>query len=45
MRRVMQRTPMGRLGESDEMAGIAVFLSSSDSSYITGQTIYADAAD
>ena len=42
MHRVMQRTPMGRLGESDEMAGIAVFLSSSDSSYITGQTIYAD---
>ena len=38
----MSRTPMGRVGEPDEIASVAVFLASEDSSYITGQTIYAD---
>ena len=42
MARVMSRTPMGRVGEPSEIASIAVFLASNDSSYITGQTIYAD---
>jgi glucose 1-dehydrogenase len=42
MSRVMSRTPMGRAGEPSEIASIAVFLASDDSSYITGQTIYAD---
>lgn len=41
-RRVLSRTPMGRLGEPREIAGIATFLACADSSYITGQTIYAD---
>ncbi len=36
------RTPMGRFGEPDEVAKVAVFLASDDSSYITGQTIYPD---
>ncbi len=36
------RTPMGRFGEPDEVAKVAVFLASEDSSYITGQTIYPD---
>ncbi len=36
------RTPMGRFGEPDEVASVAVFLASADSSYITGQTIYPD---
>lgn len=36
------RTPMGRFGEPDEVASVAVFLASEDSSYITGQTIYPD---
>jgi NAD(P)-dependent dehydrogenase (short-subunit alcohol dehydrogenase family) len=40
--RVMSRTPMGRAGEPREIARIAVFLASEDSSYITGQTIFAD---
>ena len=40
--RLMSRTPMGRLGEPEEMGNIAVFLASSDAGYITGQTIYAD---
>jgi NAD(P)-dependent dehydrogenase (short-subunit alcohol dehydrogenase family) len=42
MARVMSRTPMGRVGEPSEIASIAVFLASDESSYITGQTIYAD---
>ena len=41
-RRVLSRTPMGRVGQPEEIAGIAVFLASEDSSYITGQVIYAD---
>nr|WP_316628742.1 SDR family NAD(P)-dependent oxidoreductase [uncultured Brevundimonas sp.] len=39
---VLSRTPMGRPGEPDEVAKIAVFLASDYSSYITGQTIYPD---
>jgi glucose 1-dehydrogenase len=41
-RRVMGRTPLGRLGEVEEVASVALFLASDDSSYITGQTIYPD---
>ena len=41
-RRVLQRTPLGRFGETDEVGRVAVFLASDDSSYITGQTIYPD---
>ncbi len=39
---LMSRTPMGRLGEPDEIASVAVFLASEDASYVTGQCIYAD---
>ena len=41
-RQVMSRTPLGRLGEPDDVARVAVFLASDDSAYITGQTIYVD---
>jgi len=41
-RGIMSRTPLGRLGEPDEIAKVAVFLATDDSSYITGQTIYPD---
>ena len=40
--RVMSRTPLGRLGEPDEIAAVAAFLASDDASYLTGQTIYPD---
>ncbi len=42
MAHVMSRTPMGRVGDPAEIASIAAFLASDDSSYVTGQTIYAD---
>jgi NAD(P)-dependent dehydrogenase (short-subunit alcohol dehydrogenase family) len=42
MNRILSRTPMGRVGDPEEVAMVAVFLASEDSSYITGQTIYPD---
>ncbi|MFM5932396.1 MAG: SDR family NAD(P)-dependent oxidoreductase [Novosphingobium sp.] len=42
VKRVMSRTPLGRAGEPEEVADIAVFLASDQSSYVTGQTIYCD---
>ena len=41
-RRILSRTPLGRIGDPKEIAAIAAFLASDDASYITGQTIYAD---
>ncbi|MBN8192846.1 SDR family oxidoreductase [Bacillus sp. NTK074B] len=35
-------TPMGRLGRPKEMATVALFLASDDSSYVTGEDITAD---
>jgi NAD(P)-dependent dehydrogenase (short-subunit alcohol dehydrogenase family) len=40
--KILSRTPLGRLGEPDEVADTALFLASDQSSYITGQTIYID---
>jgi NAD(P)-dependent dehydrogenase (short-subunit alcohol dehydrogenase family) len=42
LKNILSRTPMGRLGQPEEIAKIAVFLASDASSYMTGQTIYAD---
>ena len=39
---VVERIPMGRIGKTGELKGIAVFLASDASSYITGQTIAVD---
>ncbi len=41
-RKILSRTPLGRLGEPAEVAAIAAFLLSDDASYLTGQTIYPD---
>lgn len=40
--KIMARTPMGRIGHPDEVAGVAAFLASEDASYMTGQTVYVD---
>lgn len=41
-RRVLSRTPLGRIGRPEEIASVAAFLASDDASYVTGQTVYAD---
>lgn len=40
--RILSRTPLGRTGTPEEIASVALFLASEESSYITGQTIYPD---
>ena len=41
-RRILSRTPLGRIGSPDEVAAVAAFLAGPDSSYVTGETIYCD---
>jgi glucose 1-dehydrogenase len=41
-RKLLARTPLGRIGDPEEIAAIAVFLGGAEASYVTGQTIYAD---
>jgi len=42
VRPVLERTPMGRLGEASEIAAVAAFLAGDDASFVSGQTVYAD---
>lgn len=42
MHAILARTPLGRLGEPAEIAGVVAFLASDDASYITGETVYPD---
>jgi NAD(P)-dependent dehydrogenase (short-subunit alcohol dehydrogenase family) len=39
---VRRKTPMGRPGDVEELAGAVIFLASDSSSYVTGQTIALD---
>jgi glucose 1-dehydrogenase len=41
-RKILSRTPLGRMGEPSEIGSVAVFLASGEASYLTGQTIYPD---
>ncbi len=42
VRRVVQRVPMGRVGNDEDLAGLAVYLASPAAEYVTGQTINLD---
>jgi NAD(P)-dependent dehydrogenase (short-subunit alcohol dehydrogenase family) len=42
MKRVLSRTPLGRVGEPSEIADAVAFLAGSKASYITGETIFID---
>lgn len=42
MEKYLQRIPLGRFGQPEEIAPAVVFLASDESSYITGQTICID---
>jgi NAD(P)-dependent dehydrogenase (short-subunit alcohol dehydrogenase family) len=41
-RAILSRTPLGRLGQASEVAGVVAFLASDDASYMTGETVYVD---
>jgi NAD(P)-dependent dehydrogenase (short-subunit alcohol dehydrogenase family) len=41
-KKILSRTPLGRLGEPEEVASVAAFLASDDASYMSGQTLYPD---
>ena len=41
-RRVLSRTPLGRIGTPEEVASVAAFLTSDEASYVTGEIIYVD---
>jgi glucose 1-dehydrogenase len=41
-RKILSRTPLGRMGEPAEIAAAALFLASDEASYMTGQAIYPD---
>jgi glucose 1-dehydrogenase len=40
--RIMSRTPLGRIGEPDEIGNVVAFLASEAASYMTGQVLYVD---
>jgi NAD(P)-dependent dehydrogenase (short-subunit alcohol dehydrogenase family) len=42
LKRVVDRTPLGRHGQPDEIAGAAVYLLSEAAAFMTGQTIVLD---
>lgn len=39
---MLSRTPLGRFGEAEEVAGVVTFLASADAGFMTGQTVYPD---
>jgi gluconate 5-dehydrogenase len=39
---VIARTPMGRMGRPDDLAGVAVFLASPAAAFVTGQSLAVD---
>jgi 3-oxoacyl-[acyl-carrier protein] reductase len=42
MRSITERSPLGRMGQPDELAAVIAFLCSTRAAYVTGQTIVVD---
>lgn len=42
LKRILDRTPLGRIGNLEEIVGPVVFLSSDAANYVTGQTLLVD---
>jgi NAD(P)-dependent dehydrogenase (short-subunit alcohol dehydrogenase family) len=40
--RIVSTIPMGRMGEPEEVAKVALFLASEDSSFVTGIVLFVD---
>jgi len=45
VKRAEDKTPLRRIGDPVDIAGLAVFLSTKASAYVTGQTIVADGGE
>lgn len=39
---LLSNIPLGRMGQPDEVAGVALFLASADGAYTTGSTYFVD---
>ncbi len=42
LERALSKTPLGRIGQPEDIAGAAVFLASDEASYLTGQVVVVD---
>ncbi|MEX5217125.1 MAG: SDR family NAD(P)-dependent oxidoreductase [Nitrospiraceae bacterium] len=42
MSALIEQIPLGRLGHTDDVAGVAAFLASADADYVTGSTYFVD---
>ena len=42
LKALLENIPLGRLGTPQDVAGIASFLASDDSNYVTGTTVFVD---
>ena len=39
---LLANIPLGRMGEPEDVAGVALFLASADAAYVTGSTYFVD---
>jgi 3-oxoacyl-[acyl-carrier protein] reductase len=42
LEQIVRRTPIGRLGETEDVAPVVLFLASEQAGFITGQTLVVD---